>query len=455
MSLRNDQIQHVRAEILAICGAEKYNTLVRQHSEAGERGKLRFWQIELFENLIQQSSIPIDAMELYLQAFRGAEPVEVPEKPFVYPDAPVDALKFAVSRSDLPKIQECFRLQPDAVEQLESEKLPTWIMCEAGKHASPETVRLLVGHGCDLNQSDSNAFTGLCWAVSFDRHDVAKIFLELGADANKGLPLFCISSASDPVSMAKLLIEYGADPHQQMMTSGNPVDLLSRSLERGHNELTDYFRSLGVQSQKQKLRRGSNLRLSLGKILDYFQKHFGEVAEGSIEYIVSSVDQSPIAVHCIPSDRKLERSILFSVGLSELTHDRVELMLGLPLDWPTLATAINSETSDWPIQWMFRIATQLIENGGTENQDWIVLANESPPMRLANGVPFTCWALCGGKEPFVTDRKGDHVRILEMYPLYSEEHELEMRAGHIELLTRWAQLGVPEYIDLTRTNAGI
>ena len=63
--------------------------------------------------------------------------------------------------------------------------------------------------------------------------------------------------------------------------------------------------------------------------------------------------------------------------------------------------------------------------------------------------------LCGGKEPFVTDRKGDHVRILEMYPLYSEEHELEMRAGHIELLTRWAQLGVPEYIDLTRTNAGI
>jgi hypothetical protein len=42
-----------------------------------------------------------------------------------------------------------------------------------------------------------------------------------------------------------------------------------------------------------------------------------------------------------------------------------------------------------------------------------------------------------------------------MYPLYSEERELEMRADHIELLTRWAQLGVPEYIDLTRTNAGI
>ena len=127
--------------------------------------------------------------------------------------------------------------------------------------------------------------------------------------------------------------------------------------------------------------------------LDYFQKHFGEVAEGSIEHIVSLVDNSPIAVHYIPGDLESERSILFSVGLSELTNDRIELMLGLPLDWPTLADAIKSEATAWPIQWMFKIATHLIENGGTENQDWIVVANEMPPSQLANGVPITCWAL--------------------------------------------------------------
>jgi hypothetical protein len=454
MSLRDDQIQQVRAGILAICGSEKYNTLIRQHSEAVERGKLRFWQKELFGNYIQQSSMPIDAMALYIQAFHGAEAVEVPGKPFVYPDSPEDALAFAVSRSDLPKIQECFRFQRDVVELLASEKLPTWIMCEAGKQASPETVRLLVDLGCDLNQSDSNAFTGLCWAVSCDRHDVAKIFLELGADANKGLPLFCIFGTSDPVSMARLLIEFGADPHQEKWINGNSVDLLSRSLERGQKELAEYFRSLGVQPQKQESRSGSKLRSPGGKVLDYFEKHFGEVAEGSIEHIVSPVDNSPIAVHCIPSDLKSQRSILFTVGLSEFTIDRVELMLGLPLDWPTLATAIHSQATAWPIQWMFKIATHLIENGGTNNQDWIVVANEMPPSQLASGVPFTCWALCGGKEPFV-NRKGDQVRIFEMYPLYSEERELEMQAGYLELMTRWAQLSVPEYIDQTRTNAGL
>ena len=270
MSLRYDQIQQVRAGILTICGPEKFNTLIRQHSEAVERGRLRFWQKELFENYIQQSSMPIDAMDLYVQAFHGAEPVEVPGKPFVYPDSLEDALNFAVSRSDLPRIQECFRLKPDAVERLASEKLPTWIMCEAGKHASPETVRLLVDLGCDLNQSDSNAFTGLCWAVSLDRSAVAKTFLTLGADANKGLPLFCIVSTSDPVSMAKLLIEYGADPHQPMLINHR---LLSRSLTAGQYGLADYLRSLGVQPQKQlESRSGSKLRSPSGKILEAVSK---------------------------------------------------------------------------------------------------------------------------------------------------------------------------------------
>lgn len=247
VNLSIDQKQKIRAEILAICGSEKYNTLIRQHSEVAEREKLRFWQEEIFRDYIQKSSIPIDAMSLYIQAFADAELVAIPEKSFVYPDAPLDALTFAVSRSDLSKIQECFRLLPNAVELLVMQKLPTWILCEAGKHATSETVKLLAELGCDLNQSDSNTFTGLCWAVSYGRYDVAKTFLELGADANKGLPLFCLfSDIADPVAMAKLLIEYGGDPHRLRWIEGRPADLLSRSIAIDKMQLADYFRRLGI-----------------------------------------------------------------------------------------------------------------------------------------------------------------------------------------------------------------
>ncbi len=120
-----------------------------------------------------------------------------------------------------------------------------------GKHASPETVRLLVELGCDINQADSNEFTGLCWAVASERYHVAQTFLELGADVNKGLPLFTLCALQTAsVSIAKLLIEHGADPHQTRQINDLPVDLVSRSLFFGNHELADYFRGLGVQIQK-------------------------------------------------------------------------------------------------------------------------------------------------------------------------------------------------------------
>ena len=469
--LSDEQIQDVRATTLEICGPEKYNTLIRQHSEAVERGKLRFWQQKLFDEVIQRSSMPLDALTLYTLAFRDAEPVTVVEKPFVYPESPADALGFAIGRSDLQTIRDCFRRMPNVFEIVASKKLPTWVMCEAGKHGSPDTVRLLAELGCDLNQTDSNSFTGLCWAISLDRFEVAKTFLELGADPNRGLPLFGLfSELSNPLALAALLIEYGADPHQLKSIDDSPVDIVTRALQFGKTELADYFRSLGVQPARNQalhledegragspaLRQASsNLSETRGKILRYFEEHFGKVATGSVEHIVPSEVPAPFAVHCIQSDLKSQRSILFTVGLSESTSDRVELMLGLPLGWPTLANAMQSATSAWPIEWMFRIGTHLIENGGTEDQDWTIVSDEAMVRPLADGIPFTCWALCGGKEPLVFDREADRVRILEMYPLYTEERELATVAGYIELLKRWQEMNVPEYIDPQRTNAAL
>jgi hypothetical protein len=453
-SFSNEKILKIRAEILAICGHEKYNTLVRQVSEVVERGKLRFWQQELFDNFIHQSSMSIEPIALYLQAFRGAVSVAVPEQPFVYPHAPEDALGFAIVRSDLAKIGECFRLKPDIVAYLASKKLPTWVMCEAGKHASPEAVRLLADLGCDLNQSDSNAFTGLGWAVANDRYDVAKTFLDLGADANQGSPLFNIFNNANPLAMAKLLMQYGADPNQWLSIGDHPVDLLSRSIERGQSQLADYFRSLGVEQWNQHAPPESESGSLRSKVVAYFEEHFGKRSDGFVTHIVSPLGNSPIAVNCIPCDLKSQRSILFTVGLSELTMDRVELMLGLPLDWPTLADSMKSDATAWPIQWMFRIARQLVENGGKRNQEWNVFSNESPPKPIADGVPFTAWALCGGKEPFAINRWEDQVRILEMYALHTEECELASRVGYLKLLERWTKLGIPEYIDVNRPNAG-
>ncbi len=246
--LNEATIESVRRDVLAQVGPEKYNALVRCYSEVLERRKLRFWQQELFDSLIRRSSMPIDPLALFEQVFAGATLVVVPDKPFVYPRELHDALAFAVARSDSAKIRDCFRADPKLPEFLASQRLPTWIMCEAGKHASPETVRLLVELGCDVNQSDSNEFTGLCWAASSSRYEVAKTFLELGADPNQGQPLFTLFFANeDPVRMAKLLLQHGADPHLTKWIDNCPVDLVSRARWAGLKELADYFRGIGVR----------------------------------------------------------------------------------------------------------------------------------------------------------------------------------------------------------------
>lgn len=121
-------------------------------------------------------------------------------------------------------------------------------MCDAGKLGSSEAVLLLKELGCDLNQSDSNDFTGLGWAIGFDRYDVAKTLLELGADPNKGAPLFNIFGSSNPLALAKLLIQYKADPHQIKTCDGKRINLVAMSLLHGKPDMASFFQTLGVCS---------------------------------------------------------------------------------------------------------------------------------------------------------------------------------------------------------------
>lgn len=85
------------------------------------------------------------------------------------------------------------------------------------------------------------------------------------------------------------------------------------------------------------------------------------------------------------------------MGLSESTLDRVERMVGLPLTWTTIAGALRSAETAWPVRGMFRIAAHLIENPGGLPQDWEVSDTKSPSRVLAAGVPLTGWGYAAGR----------------------------------------------------------
>ena len=121
---------------------------------------------------------------------------------------------------------------------------------DAAKESSPEAVGALIELGADINEQDSNGFTGLQWAVTRGRADVARTLLELGADPNLDCPLFsvaCSQHLKDRVAMAKLLLGHGADINQPYLVEDLPPrTALSEALAPRRAELIELLKSRGA-----------------------------------------------------------------------------------------------------------------------------------------------------------------------------------------------------------------
>jgi Ankyrin repeats (3 copies)/Family of unknown function (DUF5678) len=138
--------------------------------------------------------------------------------------------RVAVYQSDVPAMRQYAAEEPHLFAKLRVRK--ERIVHDAAKHSSPESVRALIELGADIEEQDSNGFSGLVWAVTNDRVDVALTLLESGADPNRGCPIFSVACAQhlkDRVAMAKLLVDYGADLNQPYLVDGLPPRTVSCS----------------------------------------------------------------------------------------------------------------------------------------------------------------------------------------------------------------------------------
>ncbi|HXG11201.1 MAG TPA: ankyrin repeat domain-containing protein, partial [Gemmataceae bacterium] len=160
-----------------------------------------------------------------------------------YP-AKIIEFELAVEDSDIDTMQRIFKEEPDLFRKLRENHVS--IVCEAAKESSPEVIRWLIARGADVNEQDSNDWTGLCWAVSYGRYDIAKVLLECGADPHLHCAIFHVvdEDVQDPVALAKLLLDYGADINQPFLVEGLPPrTVLSEAIERGRTDLVKFLKS--------------------------------------------------------------------------------------------------------------------------------------------------------------------------------------------------------------------
>ncbi len=165
-----------------------------------------------------------------------------------YPPDPVLAFWVALVRRDLDAMRKFAQGQPDLFPKLREQN--KWVVCDAARRSSPEATRLLIELGAPINQQDSNGLTGLWCAVVRGRYEVAKVVLECGADPNLACPIVSVArdKVEDPVAMAKLLLDHGADINQPLIVEGLPPrTALSEAIEEGRTDLVRFLESRGAK----------------------------------------------------------------------------------------------------------------------------------------------------------------------------------------------------------------
>jgi hypothetical protein len=393
---------------------------------------------------------------------------------FKYPADRVTAFELAaVYRSDVDAMHRFFQEDPDVFRKLRERK--DRVFCDATRESSIATIKTLITLGADVNEQDSNGNSALCLAVRRDRYKVAKMLLECGADADLDCPLFRVGcfDLKDPIAMAKLLLDFGADINQPYLVEGwPPRNVLSEAMEKGRTKLVDFLESRGAKlpgdEDAAEHPKGPTPEPAAGDysadILSHFRTHFGQPDKRVIREIVPT-SEYPVVIHYIPpsANQQDSEAVLFTVGLHQFAMSvpagaerfcRAELMLRLHKSWPPPQKAVKDRRWAWPIQWLRKIARYPVENNTWLGAEWTVLTEEEPPQPVGPGTTFTAWLLTSlpGKEDVVKCKDGTTIQIYHLFPLYTEEYYYERKHGVEALMTLFIEHETQMHIDPNRPN---
>lgn len=380
----------------------------------------------------------------------------------------------ATDRCDTQAMRKLASEEPNLFCKLRQQALPDWVVCDAAKRAPPEVIGTLLELGADINEQDSNGFTPLCWAVMYERKDAVTLLLESGADPNLNCPIFNVAcqGLDDPIDMAKLLLDHGADINQPFLASGLPPrNVLSEAIDEGDDDIVEFLKSRGAKLPDKRRQRPERVsrRATPGdyasEVVAHFGSQFGKPEKRTVNEIVPSTDNR-VNIHHIRLTAKGDCSVLFTTGLNRAelaagesggTGRRAELMVELDKSWPPPREALQATEFAWPIQWLFRIAGYAAAGNEWPDECFWTMSNGELPQPLASGSKFVAWLIAKFESPRYTVfcNDGTKIQIYKLFPLYAEEYVFARERGTDALMARFVEHEMESYIDIKRPNVAI
>lgn len=363
---------------------------------------------------------------------------------------PLQSIYAAIQSSDVAAARRIVASHPELLE----EYLPDGetLLHEAATIDNVEMVRFFVDCGFDVDaHRRDDADTPLTNAAKWNAINVARWLLEHGAHvdggANEGKRATPLISASieGHLGMVKLLVEYGAD--LDLAYGRDARTAIKSALMFGHEDIAEFLRFRCDRTGDHEAVPGG-----FDEVTAHVEKHLGPVDTAALTEIVG--DLRILVV------QQADQTILVTNGMSRTAmtvprgseaYRHAELLIRLPADWPAPMQTLRDS---WPVQWLRNIAHYPHANDTWLGGSSAIIANGEPPEPLGPGTQFTCMLLLAEDSEFGCMKAGDGrlITFYSLFPLYTEERDLEQREGIVVLVERFQRLGISLTIDLHRPN---
>lgn len=199
----------------------------------------------------------------------------------------------------------------------------------------------------------------------------------------------------------------------------------------------------------------------LEEVEAHVEKHIGKV-ETVFHEIVS--DLIHLDVLFIPATAKRPYHVLVTSGVSDEPmkvpegmeeHNRVELILALPKEWPLTQESFKSENNYWPVRWLKQIGRL-----PHEYDTWVgwghTIPNGDPPEPIANtkftGVMLTPPYPLPPEFFQLKTKSGNTIRFYALIPLYQGEMDFKLKNGADSLEEKLEKQNVGFIVNTNRIN---
>lgn len=334
----------------------------------------------------------------------------------------------------------------------------SFLMHDAAMEGKTQYIALLHEFGVDVNipRSSETPQRPIWTAVVQGEIETVRWLIEHGSDINWGdvderpycVPLpVAIRERYDEI--VKLLVEAGADLLAKDRNNLTPLDWAVAV----RPEMVDYLRSKGAK-------RSTELPGYVppppppkkDRIVNYAETIFGYSLDVPFAPILP--ETVPIGIH---GHGTHETCSLFTKGMSEQpmtvppggeAYQYAELLMQFPFEWWPQDGDWTQDRCRWLLQWLYRVAQIPFETNTWFGGQWGIISNEEPPVPLSAFTPTTCWLLLAEKGPLTRFERDDgrSVVFYTMIPIHTAERDLVLQAGIVELLKKFAQNDIPDYI---------